>query len=212
MSEQTQRPWFFNLIKDGDTAVVRLLHTTTATIESADVHRIEVGGKKRGVKCLGESCPLCANGNKKDHRIYVHLWDYTDNKEKVWDRTDKILPQFATLEKSWSPLSSAVIRITRKGDQFPRYYIEVLNPASYSNVDNALVDKQVAKLYSMSRNAEEIKTFIATGNFPERKEYIPKDEYKRMKETESAPQITPSSAIPTTQPTNTTSDDDPFVY
>lgn len=187
MSESTtQRPWYFSLIKDGDTAVVRLLHSKTDTIESVVSHRIEVDGKKKRVKCIGDGCPLCAKGDKSSKYIYVHLWDYTDNKEKVWERTDKIIPQLVTVQNAWNPLNTAVLKITRKGNEFPKYDIEVQNPMQYSNVDNALVDKQLAKSYSFSRNADEIRTFIATGKFPERKEFIPKEEYKKMKAAERA--------------------------
>lgn len=210
MSEQTQRPWFFNLKADGDTAVVRLLHSKTDTIERVVLHRVTVGDKQKKVRCVGDGCPLCAANNRADDRIYIHLWDYTDNKEKVWERTDKIIPQLETLYKSWAPLNSAVIRITRKGNEFPRYDIEVQNPMAYDNVDNTLVDKQLAKFYSMKRNADEIRTFLTTGAFPERKEYIPKEEYKKMKEAEKAANVSPSveSTLPVDEPFD---DNDPFV-
>lgn len=210
MSEQTQRPWFFNLKADGDTAVVRLLHSKTDTIERVVLHRVTVGDKQKKVRCVGDGCPLCAANNRADDRIYIHLWDYTDNKEKVWERTDKIIPQLETLYKSWAPLNSAVIRITRKGNEFPRYDIEVQNPMAYDNVDNTLVDKQLAKFYSMKRNADEIRTFLTTGAFPERKEYIPKEEYKKMKEAEKATNVSPSveSTLPVDEPFD---DNDPFV-
>lgn len=210
MSEQTQRPWFFNLKADGDTAVVRLLHSKTDTIERVVLHRVTVGDKQKKVRCVGDGCPLCAANNRADDRIYIHLWDYTDNKEKVWERTDKIIPQLETLYKSWAPLNSAVIRITRKGNEFPRYDIEVQNPMAYDNVDNTLVDKQLAKFYSMKRNADEIRTFLTTGAFPERKEYIPKEEYKKMKEAEKTANVSPSveSTLPVDEPFD---DNDPFV-
>lgn len=210
MSEQTQRPWFFNLKADGDTAVVRLLHSKTDTIERVVLHRVTVGDKQKKVRCVGDGCPLCAANNRADDRIYIHLWDYTDNKEKVWERTDKIIPQLETLYKSWAPLNSAVIRITRKGNEFPKYDIEVQNPMAYDNVDNTLVDKQLAKFYSMKRTADEIRTFLTTGAFPERKEYIPKEEYKKMKEAEKAANVSPS--VESTLPVDTPIDDnDPFV-
>lgn len=210
MSEQTQRPWFFNLKADGDTAVVRLLHSKTDTIERVVSHRVTVGDKQKKVRCVGDGCPLCVANNRADDRIYIHLWDYTDNKEKVWERTDKIIPQLETLYKSWAPLNSAVIRITRKGNEFPKYDIEVQNPMAYDNVDNTLVDKQLAKFYSMKRTADEIQTFLTTGAFPERKEYIPKEEYKKMKEAEKAANVSPS--VESTLPVDTPIDDnDPFV-
>lgn len=213
MSEQTQtqRPWYFNLKADGDTAVVRLLHSKTDTIERVVSHRVTVGDKQKKVRCVGDGCPLCAANNRADERIYLHLWDYTDNKEKVWERTDKIIPQLEALYKSWAPLNSAVIRITRKGNEFPKYDIEVQNPMAYDNVDNTLVDKQLAKFYSMKRTADEIQTFLTTGAFPERKEFIPKEEYKKMKTAEKA-NAEPKPVEPTQTVPTSSADDDPFVY
>lgn len=187
MSEQntqTTRPWFFNLRNDGDCAVVRLLHSSTDTIESMETHRVTVDGKTKRIRCLGENCPACANSGESEKRIYVHLWNYDENKEMVWDRTDKILEQFKTLQESWSPLNSAVIKIVRVGNEFPRYNLEIQNPLNFSDVDKSLIDVKLAKFYSMNRNAEDIIKYYETGVFPEKKPYVPKSEYKNMSEEE----------------------------
>ena len=183
---KTPRPWYFSLNTDGENATVRILHTTVETIESVTSHRVTIDGKTRRVRCLGETCPLCAHENKADTRIYIHLWDYTDDKEKVWERTDKILPQLQTLQQSWNPLSSAVVKITRRGNEFPKYDIEVQNPMNYHDVAKELVDTKVANRYSTKRTAEEITEFINTGKFPERREYLSKEDYKKQKEAEAA--------------------------
>lgn len=187
MAENTeQRPWFFNLNKDGDEAVVRILHSSPKTIESFDTHSIEVAGKKKRIRCNGDGCPLCNNGNLINHRIYVHLWDYTDNKEKVWDRTDRILEQFEELFTSWNPLYTAVVKIKRIGNEFPKYDVVVQNPMNYAEVDKALVDKPIANRFSLKRSNEDIQEFMNKGVFPERKAYVPKEEYFKQKQTEKA--------------------------
>lgn len=188
MAENAQqgRPWFFNLRADGDSAIVRVLHSTVDTIEKVKSHRVEVDGKKKRVRCLENDCPLCNSGNNSEERIYIHLYDYTDNMEKVWERTDKLIPQLVTLQNSWNPLNSAVIKITRKGNEFPKYDIEVQNPMNFQQVANDLVDTQVAKMFSMKRTADEVKAFIETGAFPERKAYVTKEEYLKQKAAEKA--------------------------
>lgn len=188
-NEQTQRPYYFNLNNDGDNAVVKILHTSTKTIESIISHKVEVDGKKRRVRCLGENCPLCKSNQQPDNRIYVHLFDYTDNREKVWERTDKILPQLESIEKSWGPLNSAVVRITRKGNEFPKYTIDTLNPMQYTQEIVGKVDEPIAKYYSMNRKAEDIETFMSTGKFPEKKPYVPKSEYFKAKQQEEASSV-----------------------
>lgn len=209
------RPWYFNLKADGDTAIVRLLHSDTSTIESVKSHRVVVGDKKRRIKCLETDCPLCNSGNAAEDRIYVHLFDYTDNKEKVWERTDKIIPQLVTLQNSWNPLCTAVIKITRKGNEFPKYEIEVQNPNNFSLTPSDLIDKPVAKMYSMSRKAEEVQAFLDTGAFPERQAYVSKEEYAKMKAEERA--AFNSESTEATSPAGSVSQvndapfDDPFL-
>lgn len=209
-NNQKQRPWFFNLVKDGDEAVVRLLHSTTKTIESVKSHRVVIDDKKKRIKCNGEGCALCASGNSADSRIYIHLFDYTDNKEKVWDRTDKIIPQLDKLLETWNPLNSAVVKITRKGNEFPRYDIAPLNPTSYEQVDQSLIDQSIAKFYSMKRTNEDITTFLQTGKLPEKAPFVPKEEYYKNKGTSTnVPQETQNKNV-----VNNVSNDvfDPFVH
>lgn len=213
MSEEikSQRTMYFNLIKDGDSAVVRLLHSSVSTIESAIVHSIKVDGKSKKIKCLGDGCPLCASKNYSSSRVFIHLYDYTDNTEKVWDRTDKILPQLESLEKSWGALNSAVIKITRKGNEFPKYDIEVQNPSNFQDVSKDLVDKPLAKFYYLNRKLEEVKAFVETGNFPPKEPYMPKDEYLKMKQSQSTQNTTNTTTVAESKPVSPQTNQNSFV-
>lgn len=175
-----ERPWFFSLNKNEDTAVIRLLHTSTSTIEKVKVHKIELGGKKKKVRCLEEDCPLCKSGNKAEEKIYVHLFDYTDNKEKIWERSDRIIPQLDKIHEDWGDLNSVVLRVTRKGDSFPKYDTVPLPPKNYAELDKELIDQPIAKFYSLNRKKEEVETFLRTGAFPERT-FVPREEYLKNK-------------------------------
>ena len=210
MEEQKQRPWFFNLNNDGDSAIVRLLHSSIDTIEVVDTHRVEVDGKKKRLKCLGEKCPMCLSGASVDKRIFIHLYDYTDGKEKVWDRTDKILVELKKVQEAWGPLNTAVVKITRKGNEFPRYEVVTLNPAQYEDASTLGVDTPIAKYYYLNRSIEEVTQYASTGKFPERPKFIPKDEYFKMKEAEKATTSTqPSQPTQVVQPTQDVFD--PFM-
>ena len=209
MEEQKRRPWFFNLNQDGDSAIVRLLHTSVDTIESVNTHRVEVDGKKKRVKCLGEGCPLCERDGNFDKRIFIHLYDYTDDMEKVWDRTDKILPELVKVQESWGPLNTAVVKITRIGNEFPKYEVTTVNPMQYTEVKDLVVDEQLAKFYCLNRNKEAIEQYIATGKFPEKPKFIPKEEYFKMKEQEKeSVDIKETTPIVDTDPDNMFS---PFI-
>ena len=199
--ENTQfiRPKYFNLRNDGDTAVVRILHSSTTTIESQLTHRIQLGEKTKRIKCTLQGCPLCAQGNPQENRIYIHLWNYDTSEEQIWDRTDKILPNLMVIERDWKPLYTAVVRITRKGNEFPTYEVTALNPMQYDNAENYknLIDKPFSKSMSLSRKNEEITEFLSTGKFPEKKKFIPKEEYLKNKQQTSNQE----SYQPASQPT-----------
>ena len=176
---------YFNLRNDGDTAVVRMLHTSTNTIESAKVHWVDVQGKKKNIKCCGENCPICGTNNQPLNRIFIHLIDYTDNnKEKVWSRTDKILSQLSDISNNWGGLINCVLQIKRVGTTFPKYEINVVNPMQFPPIPSQdMVDKKIGYMFYMTRSAQEMMQFYATGVLPahQRAEYVPKQEYANQK-------------------------------
>jgi hypothetical protein len=147
------------------------------------VHSIEIGGKKKTIGCCGDNCPICANGSKQFERIFVHLLDYTDGKEKVWSRTPTIIPQFNELESSWGNLSNVVFKITRKGKEFPKYDIMILPPNNYAQAESSLIDKKIGFRYYMHRSIDELKSFYSTGVMPahETKPFVSKEEYMKQR-------------------------------
>ena len=68
------------------------------------------------------------------------------------------------------------------GNEFPKYEITPLNPMNFTDVDKSIIDKPVANRFSLKRSNEDISAFLTSGEFPERKPYIPKEEYKKLKE------------------------------
>lgn len=208
---------FFNLNNDGDSSIIRLLHTGVKSIEMSVVHTIDVAGKKKTVGCCSNGCPICLNGGKPYERIYVHLMDYADGKEKVWSRTPTILSQFSELESSWGDLSNVVFKITRKGKEFPKYDILILPPNNYAKPDASLIDKKIGYRYYMHRTVDELNTFYATGTMPahESKPYVSKEEYMRQRNASNPQQSAQTScannsqvqkaqSVPTYAPVNQT--------
>lgn len=187
---------YFNLREAGDTAIVRILHSGVHTIEIKNVHTIMEGAKRRIVNCVGQGCPICASNNAPYERAYIHLWDYTDNKEKIWSRTTKILEQFDQIAKSWGNLSNCVLQITRKTKDFPTYDVIPVNPQAYP-VPNVTVDEKVAYRCYNTRSAEELAEFIRTGVLPAHvkkdanNSAVPKNVYNQN--NGFAPQFTPST-------------------
>lgn len=180
----------FKLLKDKDTAVIRLLHSSTDTIEKVSTHWIDVGGKKSCFKCNGDGCPLCARNVSKNDNIYIRLIDYTDNTVKVWNRTDKIISRLKDIEAAFGKLSNVVLKITRDGDQFPTYTIIPVNASQYPAPDPNSIDVKISYRFFRSRSNEDINTFLTTGVLPEKPKstFIPKEEYIKMKNQQNTAQ------------------------
>ena len=211
---------FFNLREDGQSATIRLLHTSTKTIETNMVHSVSVAGKWKSIACTGENCPMCSRNVESKERMYVHLYDYTDNTEKVWSRTLTIMPQLEDIEKSWGNLDKVVMKITRRGTDFPKYEMMILPPTQYPAYPQG-VDQKVAYRCYLTRSNDELNEFYATGILPahKKKEYVPKEEYFKNKEAVQQSQPAPvvnkaldvSAYVSPAAPTYTaTPKDDPF--
>lgn len=178
----------FFYLNAGESAVVRILSTTVDKIERRSIHVLHVDGKKKSVACLSKDCPLCEHYGPSNERLYVHLWDYTDNSEKVWNRTtnEKFMNMLRDVEENWGNLSDCVVKITREGDDFPSYTLSVQNPSKYPPVDESYIDEQIAYRYSLYRSASELRQFIETGVLPahkkstSNKQWVPKDEWVKQ--------------------------------
>ena len=185
---------FFN-INAGESAVVRILSTTVDKIERIGIHTVELGdGTKKKVRCLEANCPLCKN-DQPNERLAVHLWDYTDNKEKVWNRTtnEKFVNLLKDVEENWGNLSECVIKITREGADFPKYSVTVQNPNKYPMPDEIKkedIDKNVGYRCCTYRSADELAEFLKTGYLPEhvkkqpKQDWVPKDQWIKNKNKE----------------------------
>ena len=83
-------------------------------------------------------------------------------------------------------LSDCVIRITRKGKEFPKYNVDILNAKNYAPVDSELIDNKIAYRFYMTRSVDELKTFLKTGEMPKHvSTFVSKEEYAKRKKEES---------------------------
>lgn len=175
---------YFSL-NDSESAVIRILSSSVDKIERGSIHTIQVNGKNKKVRCLEDNCPLCAANNAKSDRLFVHLWDYTDNSEKVWNRTPnyKFIQSLIDIEADWGPINESVIRISRDGVDFPKYNVTPIRASNYHDVDSKYIDVNYGWMCSTYRSADELKEYLKTGVLPDHvkkqqnKEWLPKEEW-----------------------------------
>lgn len=180
---------FFSLKNDGDEAVVRIMHNSTADFDIVTTHSITLNGKFRRVNCLRtptdpmDICPLCANGDKIQQRIYIHMIQYTKDEQGrvvaqpvVWERSIQYAVTLKNYIDEYGPLSDCIFKIRRSGAAGSRdtsYSIIFGNPNvyrsdMYPSIPNAFDNYKALGNVVMDKSYDDISTFIATGNFPER--------------------------------------------
>ena len=139
---------FFYLKNDGDEAVVRIMHDSTADFDMCAVHNVDVGnGRKRNVNCIRtpkepiENCPLCAANVPVYTKIFIHLIEYVRDEQgqiqavpKVFERPASYATTLKQLLDEYGPLSDNIFKIKRSGapnSRDTRYNIMYASPAVY---------------------------------------------------------------------------------
>lgn len=178
---------FFTLKNDGDEAIVRIMHDSTADFDIMTTHPIQLDGKFRKVNCIRnpmesmDKCPLCASGDKVQQRIYIHLIQYVRDesgaiipKPMVWDRSIQYAVTLKNLIDEYGPLSDSIFKIRRSGVHGQRdtsYAIMYGNPNIYKNemypkLDGAFDKYKVLGTAVMDKTFDEMSIFVSTGAFP----------------------------------------------
>ena len=179
---------FFTLVNDGDEAIVRFLHDSTATFNIMTVHTVQVGGKWRKVNCIREPqdptdvCPLCASGNNISNRFFIHMLVYKRDekgqlvaKPAVWERSFSYATKLKSLLDEYGPLSGELFKIKRngaKGSMDTTYDILYCSPKVYDGSQYPLVDNPFGGWTElgtivMNKDGVAMNTYLATGSFPE---------------------------------------------
>lgn len=179
---------FFSLKNDGDEAVVRIMHDSSADYDIVAVHTVNAGGRYRDINCLREvgqpvtSCPFCAAQVRASQKFYVHMIQYVKDESgaivpvpAVWARSALSMSQkLNTLIEEYGPLSNCIFKIKRQGkagDMHTKYEINYANPTIYREdlypkVPDAFANYDVLKHAVYNKSAADMEQFIATGDFP----------------------------------------------
>ncbi len=179
---------FFSLKGDGDEAIVRIMCDSMSDLEIMTVHPITVGASSfpnRQVNCLRdprdplEMCPLCAAGEKVRQKVFIRMIQYDpvtkEGHAVVWDRVASVFaPKIKSFIDNYGPLSHIMCKIIRHGtgkntqyDIVPNINPQEFNEVNYPIPEDAFKDFKVLGRMVMDKNAEEILTFMRTGQFPE---------------------------------------------
>lgn len=169
------------LKNDGDTVVVRFPYESMRDIMFEATHNVRFPGDKwdKRVRCVGEGCPLCANGVKQDVRFFVKalIYKIDDNTGKmqilpaIWDRAAAFadrdikgkMQQCA--EDGIGPLSNNLVKIRKTGSGLEtRYSLDIIAasnkmynsetcPPKFELLDNVDPLRILTRTYEQYENA-----------------------------------------------------------
>lgn len=178
---------FFSLKNDGDEAVVRFMHDSTASFDIVAVHPVTIDGKYRKVNCIRDAkdpldnCPFCNNNIKLENKFFIHLIQYDKDQNgnivaspKIWERSLAYANTLANLINEYGPLSDHVFKIKRSGvakSVDTTYQImyaspQVYRPELYPKKENLFEGYKTIGTLIMDKSFEDLNTFIQTGSFP----------------------------------------------
>lgn len=179
---------FFNLVNDGDEAIVRIMHDSTADFNIFTTHSINLDGKYRKINCIRDPrepvdmCPLCRQNIKSQNRIFINMLQYFKEEDGsivaepvVWERSMAYATKLKNLIDEYGPLSDCIFKIKRngaKGSMDTTYDIFYCNPKIfrddlYEKVEGAFKDQRILGTIVLDKNVDEITTFLQTGKFPQ---------------------------------------------
>lgn len=179
---------FFSLKSDGDEAVVRILCDQVSDLDILTVHPVTVGQSNfpnRNVNCLRtphdplDKCPFCNSGEKVKQRVFIKMLQYDEDGTShavVWDRPAGIyVPKLKSYIDNYGPLSNIMCKIIRHGSGLDTTYdiIPNINPQVYTleafkKDISDFEDFKVLGRMVLDKSAEEMVTFMRTGNFPDK--------------------------------------------
>lgn len=183
---------FFSLKNDGDEAIVRFMHDDVNSFDIVTTHKIYSEGKYAGrVNCLREAhepidhCPLCAKGDKPEHRFYIHMLQYTRDEmgnmvstPKVWERSLSYAKELKNLISDYGPLSNCLFKVRRNGaagDMKTTYSLTICMPQNYPpelyplTTDDLTLFGEYTAIGNavMNRTFDELFTYATTGVMPQ---------------------------------------------
>ena len=141
---------YFQLKDDKDSAEVVFLYDdpTGSDIDYYLCHQVEIDNYPRWVNCNAvdedgndhpDDCALCREGFPRQEKLFLQLYNLTDDKKQLWDRGSKFVGTISSYIERYGSLVNQpleVVRNGRKGDQATTYQLFATDPDDEATVDS----------------------------------------------------------------------------
>lgn len=176
----------FLSLKDGEEAIVRIMHETPSDFDVRGVHQVKAGKFFRSVNCLREAnqpvsaCPLCETNAKYSNKIYIRVLHYTKDERgnviaqpKIFERPVSFARDLINVFNEYGALNSYICKISRTGSTMndTQYKVLPANPNVYRN-DLYPVNADYFKGFNvlghsvLNKSYDELVAFVRDGDFP----------------------------------------------
>ncbi len=132
----------FRLPDNGDSADVIFLYRNIDDVLVADTHYVKTSDYSGYVHCCGRGCPVCGRGLRVQSKLFIPVYNLTDNEIQFWDRNIRFEHQLSSdvFKKFPNPIDY-VFKITRHGeanDVETTYEIQVMGKNSQESYEQIL--------------------------------------------------------------------------
>lgn len=132
----------FRLVNDGDSADVIFLYRNIDDVLIADTHYIKSAEYSGYVHCCGRGCPACGKNIRVQPKLFIPVYNLTENEIQFWDRSVKFENQLsADVFTNFPNPSEYVFKVIRHGvagDINTTYEIQVIGRNSQESYDQIL--------------------------------------------------------------------------
>lgn len=169
---------WFSLKNDGDVARVQFMLDNYEELDTFTCHRVTLNDKERYVDCPRnyddpiDMCPLCAAGYPVKPVRFVLMFDHEDQKVKIWERGPQFMTMLQGFMARYSPLSSYVFEVERKGkagDTNTKYNVYPMDRVEAFDLTEVERPKFLGGLI-LDKTPDEMDYFLDTGDFPKEDE------------------------------------------
>jgi len=170
---------WFSLKGDGDIARVQFMVDNYEELPVFACHKVKVGEKERYVDCLRtydepiENCPFCAGGIPVKPVRFVVMFDHGDSKVKIWERGKNFIAQLQGYMERYSPLSTYVFEIERKGkfgDKETKYNVYPMDRVDAYDLTDIEMPEFIGGLI-LSKTMDDMDFYLDRGEFPREEGY-----------------------------------------
>jgi len=168
---------FFSIDTNHGTKKIRIMYDSIDDVEGMSVHKVKVNGKDRYVNCLRnyddplDKCPFCRDKVTLQARLFIPIYNVTDDEVQVWDRGKQMFQKMSSLCSRFAeeqPLVSTLFDVERVGEPNDKK-----TTYEFYNVktDNTTFDDlpELPKVLGgivLDKTAEDMEEYLRTKEFP----------------------------------------------